>query len=61
MAWRWNGESAVLQSRATDDTGYVQPTRADLIANRGTKALYHFNAITSWGIAENGEVKHVYA
>jgi sulfane dehydrogenase subunit SoxC len=61
MAWRWNGGSAVLQSRATDDTGYVQPTRAELIANRGTKAFYHFNAITSWGIAENGEVKHVYA
>ena len=61
MAWRWNGGSAVLQSRATDDAGYVQPTRAELIANRGTKAFYHFNAITSWGIAENGEVKHVYA
>ena len=60
-AWRWNGGSAVLQSRATDDTGYVQPTRAELIANRGTKAVYHFNAITGWGIAENGEVKHVYA
>ena len=61
MASRWNGGSAVLQSRATDDTGYVQPTRAELIANRGTKAFYHFNAITSWGIAEDGEVKHVYA
>ena len=61
MAWRWNGGPAVLQSRATDDTGYVQPTRAELIANRGTKAFYHFNGITSWGIAENGEVKHVYA
>jgi sulfane dehydrogenase subunit SoxC len=60
MAWRWNGGSAVLQSRATDDTGYVQPTRAELIANRGMKAVYHFNAITSWGIAKNGEVKHVY-
>jgi sulfane dehydrogenase subunit SoxC len=61
MAWRWNGGPAVLQSRATDDTGYVQPTRAELIAKRGTKAFYHFNGITSWSIAENGEVKHVYA
>ena len=61
MAWRWNGRPAVLQSRATDDTGYVQPTRAELIAKRGTKAFYHFNGITSWSIAENGEVKHVYA
>src|SRR5437773_1288479 len=61
MAWHWIGGPAVLQSRATDDTGYLQPTRAELIANSGTKAFYHFNGITSWGIAENGEVKHVYA
>jgi len=61
VAWHWTGGPAILQSRATDDTGYLQPTRAELIANRGTKAFYHFNGITSWGIAENGEVKHVYA
>jgi sulfane dehydrogenase subunit SoxC len=61
MAWRWNGGPAVLQSRATDDTGYVQPMRAALLASRGSKAFYHFNGITSWGITENGEVKHVYA
>jgi sulfane dehydrogenase subunit SoxC len=61
MAWRWNGGPAVLQSRATDDTGYVQPTRAQVFANRGTRAFYHFNGVTSWGVAETGEVKHVYA
>jgi sulfane dehydrogenase subunit SoxC len=61
MAWRWNGGPAVLQSRATDDTGYVQPARAELIAKRGLKAFYHFNGITSWSITENGEIKHVYA
>ena len=27
-AWQWNGGPAVLQSRATDETGMVQPTRA---------------------------------
>jgi sulfane dehydrogenase subunit SoxC len=61
MAWRWNGGPAVLQSRATDDTGYVQPTRTQVFANRGTKAFYHFNGVTSWGVAETGELKHVYA
>ena len=61
MAWHWNGGPAILQSRATDDTGYVQPTRAALLASRGSKAFYHFNGITSWGITENSEVKHVYA
>jgi sulfane dehydrogenase subunit SoxC len=61
LAWRWNGGPAILQSRATDETGYVQPLRAELIAKRGNKALYHFNGVTSWGVAENGEVTHVYA
>ena len=61
VAWRWNGGPAILQCRATDETGSTQPTRAELIANRGTKAVYHFNCITSWSVDENGEVKHVYA
>jgi sulfane dehydrogenase subunit SoxC len=61
IPWRWNGGPAVLQSRATDETGYVQPTRAELIAKRGNKTIYHFNGITSWGVGESGEVKHVYA
>jgi sulfane dehydrogenase subunit SoxC len=61
MHWRWDGGSAVLQSRATDGSGYVQPTRAALIAERGTKTFYHFNGITSWAIGERGEVRHVYA
>src|SRR5499427_6466089 len=61
MAWRWNGGPAILQCRATDETGSIQPTRAELIAKRGTKTIYHFNGITSWSVAENGEVKHVYA
>jgi sulfane dehydrogenase subunit SoxC len=61
VPWRWDGGPAVLQSRATDSSGYVQPTRAALIAERGTKTFYHFNGITSWAIGEHGEVRHVYA
>ena len=34
-AWQWNGGPAVLQSRATDDTGMVQPSRAQFVAERG--------------------------
>ena len=26
LSWRWDGKPAVIQSRATDETGYVQPT-----------------------------------
>ena len=61
IAWRWNGGPAILQCCATDETGSIQPTRAELIAKRGTKAFYHFNGIASWSVAENGEVRHVYA
>lgn len=59
--WKWDGGPAVLQSRATDDTGYVQPTREAIIAARGSKANYHFNGITTWDVAAGGEVTHVYA
>jgi len=61
IPWQWNGGLAVLQSRAHDDGGYIQPTRAELIAKRGNKTIYHFNGITSWSVAASGEVKHVYA
>jgi len=61
IPWRWNGGPAVLQSRAIDETGYVQPTREQQIGARGSRFQYHCNLITSWGVAASGEVKHVYA
>ena len=61
MPWRWDGAPAILRSRATDETGYVQPTREKMIGTRGSKTIYHSNAITTWGVSNNGEVKHVYA
>jgi sulfane dehydrogenase subunit SoxC len=59
--WQWNGGPAVLQSRATDDTGMVQPTRAQFAAERGLRGVYHYNAIASWRIDEKGEASNVYA
>jgi sulfane dehydrogenase subunit SoxC len=59
--WQWNGGPVVLQSRATDDTGMVQPSRATFIAERGLRGQYHFNAIQSWRIDEKGEAANVYA
>jgi len=61
LPWRWNGGPAILKSRAIDETGNVQPSRDALLARRGSRAIYHFNAITSWNVSEAGEVKHVYA
>lgn len=56
--WRWNGVPALLQSRAIDETGYVQPTREQLIAVRGTNSEDHFNAIHTWRLDKNGEVSN---
>jgi sulfane dehydrogenase subunit SoxC len=59
--WRWNGEDVILQSRCVDETGYVQPGRAALVAVRGVNSVYHYNAIQSWKIAADGQVGNVYA
>ncbi|HEY7840208.1 MAG TPA: sulfite dehydrogenase [Gammaproteobacteria bacterium] len=60
IPWRWNGAPAVLRSRATDETGYVQPERAELIAKRGRHGFYHYNAIVSWSVEADGSVGHIY-
>ena len=60
MACRWTGGPAVLTSRAIDETGAVQPTRASLVAERATPN-YHNNGIQAWAVAASGEVSNVYA
>ncbi len=57
--WVWDGKPAIVQSRAIDDTGYVQPTYRQLRGVRGTRSIYHNNAIQSWLVTESGEVKNV--
>jgi sulfane dehydrogenase subunit SoxC len=57
--WTWDGGPAILQSRAIDETGYVQPKINQLREVRGTKSIYHNNAIQSWKVAESGEVSNV--
>ena len=55
----WDGNPVILQSRAVDDTGHIQPTYQALRAVRGGRSIYHNNAIQSWLLGENGEVKNV--
>jgi sulfane dehydrogenase subunit SoxC len=57
--WTWDGSPTILQSRAIDETGYVQPTIRQLRAVRGTRSIYHNNAIQSWKVDTNGEVSNV--
>ena len=60
MAWRWDGGPAVLMSRATDETGALQPTRDQHLAAAGTKSFYHLNTIQVWRVAANGKVTNAY-
>lgn len=55
----WQGEEMLLQSRATDDTGYVQPTKNQLRAVRGENSVYHNNGIQTWWVKANGEAENV--
>jgi sulfane dehydrogenase subunit SoxC len=55
--WNWTGGEAVILSRAVDETGYVQPTRAAFLAVRGPGTTnYHNNPITGWRIRPDGTV-----
>jgi sulfane dehydrogenase subunit SoxC len=61
IPWQWDGSPAVLQSRATDDTGMVQPTRTAFGEARGFRGNYHYNAIASWRVDDKGDLANVYA
>jgi sulfane dehydrogenase subunit SoxC len=59
LPWTWDGKPAVLMSRCQDETGYVQPTRETLVAERGLNAYYHYNGVQGWGVGPDGSVAHV--
>jgi sulfane dehydrogenase subunit SoxC len=61
MAWRWNGGPALLMSRAVDDAGAVQPTRAALLTEKGSQVSYHNHAIQVWQVAADNQVTNAYA
>jgi sulfane dehydrogenase subunit SoxC len=60
LDWAWDGKAALVQSRAIDETGYVQPTLQQLRAVRGSRGIYHNNAVQTWLVEESGEVKNVH-
>ena len=55
----WKGEEMLLQSRAIDDTGYVQPTKSQLREVRGLNSIYHNNGIQTWHVGSKGDVENV--
>jgi sulfane dehydrogenase subunit SoxC len=56
LPWKWEGGEAVLMSRATDETGYTQPTLEELMAVRGPGTRYHYNHIRAWTVRADGSV-----
>jgi sulfane dehydrogenase subunit SoxC len=59
VEWDWNGDPALVQSRAVDETGYVQPTYGQLREVRGSSSVYHKNAIHTWRVNSDGSVSNV--
>ena len=55
----WQGEEMLIQSRAHDETGYVQPTKTQLREVRGLNSIYHNNCIQTWWVKSNGEAENV--
>ena len=55
----WDGSELLLQSRAIDETGYVQPTKDELRVARGVNSIYHNNGIQTWLVSSDGVVDNV--
>jgi sulfane dehydrogenase subunit SoxC len=60
LPWEWNGNRVLLQSRATDEKGNVQPTRAAWLAQYAPGQRFHNNMIQTWAIDPNGSIANVY-
>ncbi|WP_370212964.1 sulfite dehydrogenase [Roseovarius sp.] len=55
----WDGSEMLLQARAMDETGYIQPTKDQLREVRGENSIYHNNGIQTWWVKPNGEAENV--
>jgi len=60
LAWQWDGRPTTLMSRASDETGDVQQTRAGWLAQYAPGQQYHFNGIQAWRLQADGTVQNVY-
>jgi len=61
IPWEWNGQPALLQSRAIDEKGRVQPTRAAWLPQYMPQQRYHNNSIQTWAVAADGSISNVFA
>jgi sulfane dehydrogenase subunit SoxC len=55
----WDGSPLLIQSRAMDEAGFIQPTKNELRSVRGTNSIYHNNGIQTWHVKGDGVVENV--
>lgn len=55
----WDGSELLIQSRAMDEHGNVQPTKNQLRSVRGVNSIYHNNGIQTWLIRGDGSAENV--
>ena len=60
LPWQWSGQAALLQSRATDEKGQVQPARAAWLAHYAPDNRFHNNSIVTWSVGADGAVRNIY-
>ncbi len=61
LPWQWQGQKAVLMSRATDEQGHTQPTRSTWKGRYAAHSFNHYNAIQAWAVDRDGRVENCYA
>ena len=61
MAWNWDGQEAMLQSRCTDEQGGFQPALAEMLRVRGNSYGYHANHVQAWKVNPDGSVQNALA
>ena len=55
----WDGSELLIQSRAMDEHGNVQPTKDMLRSVRGENSIYHNNGIQTWHVRGDGSAENV--
>jgi sulfane dehydrogenase subunit SoxC len=61
LPWHWDGQPAVIQSRAIDETGLRAADACRTCWRRGENSFYHNNAIQPWRIDAQGQVTNANA
>jgi sulfane dehydrogenase subunit SoxC len=60
LPWDWNGAPALLQSRAIDEKGNVQPTRQTFVSQYVAGMNYHNHYIQTWAIGTDGSINNAF-